>query len=167
MNVIQIPPSGVPAHFPIEVPAPEGMTTLGGIRVYFLFQNVRPDVFVPKLYEGDSSGAELPMMDSASGQKSLTRISQFQEARPAPMQVVVSVNEGGSLEPGNTVTIYAWGAQTESGTGALNPDEGGEPSVMTDTIEVGQVEILTWPEWNRLTGENQKSPGGQESPEGS
>src|SRR5690606_20688714 len=58
------------------------------------------------------------------------------------------------LQAGSTVTIYAWGAQTESGTGALNPDEGGEPSIMTDTIEVGTVQVVTSQEWNRMTGAN-------------
>lgn len=156
MTTVQIPPSGVPATFPFTVPAPEGMSTLGGIRVLFTFAVARPDVFVPRL---TGSGGEYALMDSAMGAKSLTRIAQFAHSVAAPVDVEVDVNNGGSLEPGNTVTVYAWGAQTESGTGALNPDEGGEPSTLTDTIEVGTVEVLTWEDWNRLTGANQGETG--------
>ncbi len=156
MTTVQIPPSGVPAVFPFSVPAPEGMSTLGGIRVVFTFAVARPDVFVPRLTVG---GTEYALMDAAMGQTSLTRIVQFAQSIAAPADVQVAVNDGGSLEPGNTVTVYAWGAQTESGTGALNPDEGGEPSTMTDTIEVGTVEVLTWEDWNRLTGANQGEGG--------
>lgn len=157
MTTIQIPPSGVPAHFPVNIPAPEGMDTLSGIRMLFTFAQARPDVFVPRLRKG--SGEEISTSDGAVGPKSVTRIAQF-PAAPAPLAVVLSVNEGGSLEPGNNVTVYTWGAQTQSGEGALNPDEGGEPSTTTDTIEVGTVEVLTWTEWNRLTDESQQEPTG-------
>lgn len=156
MATIQIPPSGVPARFPIEIPAPEGLTTLGGVRVYCTFSLERPGVFVPRL---SVEGAPYDLMDSAMGPLSITRISQFPQPVAAPASAEISINEGGSLLPGNTVTVYAWGAQTESGTGALNPDEGGVPSVMTETIEVGTVEVLTWEDWNRLTGANQGEGG--------
>lgn len=157
MTVIQIPPSGAPARFDFEIPAPDGLPTIGGVRVYFTFATERPAVFVPRLVVG---GEVYDLMDSALGPLSITRISQFTQAVPAPVEAEISVNEGGSLTPGNTVTVYAWGAQTETGTGALNPDEGGESSVMTETIELGTVEVLTWEDWNRLTGANQGEPTG-------
>lgn len=156
MASVQIPPSGVPATFTFEIPAPEGMSTLGGVRALFTFAVARPNVFVPRLR---LNGIEYGMVDSAMGSSSLTRISQFQAPMAAPASAEISVNEGGSLQPGNTVTVYAWGAQTESGTGALNPDEGGEPSTMTETITVGTVEVITWEEWNRLTGANEGQEG--------
>lgn len=152
MTTIQIPPSGVPANFDFEVPAPEGMSTLGGIRIHCVFALARPDVFALRLRVDDE---EQFTTDSAMGAKSITCITQFEPSRTAPLQARLSVNEGDSLQPGNNVTVYAWGAQTESGTGALNPDEGGEPSLMTDTIELGTVEVITWEEWNRLTGANE------------
>lgn len=152
MMTIQIPPSGIPARFPLTIPAPGDLETLGGVRVYFLFNLARPDVFLPRLI---LDGVSRDLMDSALGPTSITRITQLPYSVPAPAEAEISVNEGGSLQPGNTVTIYAWGAQTLSGVGALNPDEGGEPSTMTDTIEVGTVEVVTWQEWNRMTGANQ------------
>ncbi|AXH66226.1 hypothetical protein SEA_SATIS_65 [Streptomyces phage Satis] len=152
MLTIQIPPSGIPARFPLTIPSPGDLGTLGGVRVYFLFNLARPDIFVPKL---SIDGIPYALMDSALGPTSITRIAQFSSSIPAPVDAEISVNEGGSLQPGNTVTVYAWGAQTLSGVGALNPDEGGEPSTMTDTIEVGTVEVVTWQEWNRMTGANQ------------
>lgn len=157
MTTIQIPPSGVPARFAFEIPGPGDLTTIGGVRVYFTFGLARPDVFVPRLR---INGQDYDLSDSATGSLSLTRICQFLEPVDAPAQAEISVNEGGSLLPNNTVTVYAWGAQTESGTGALNPDEGGQPSVMTETIEVGTVDVLQWEEWNRITGANQGEEGG-------
>lgn len=156
MTTIQIPPSGVPASFDFEVPAPEGMSTLGGIRMHCVFALGRPDVFALRLRV---DGEEQFTMDSAMGAKSITRITQFEQSRQAPVQAQLSINEGGSLQEGNNVTVYAWGAQTESGVGALNPDEGGVPSSMTETIELGTVEVLSWLDWNRLTGANQGEEG--------
>jgi hypothetical protein len=154
---IQIPPSGVPAYFSLEIPKPGDLETLGGVRVYCTFALDRPGLFVPRLSVG---GDPYDLMDSAMGPLSITRIAQFPQPVAAPASAQISVNEGGSLTPGNTVTVYAWGAQTESGAGALNPDEGGEQSVMTETIQVGTVEVLTWEEWNRITGANQGEPSG-------
>lgn len=156
MTVIQIPPSGIPANFDFEIPAPEGMSTLGGVRMHCVFALARPDVFALRLR---IDGVEQSTMDSAMGPKSITRITQFQQSKNAPVQARLSINEGGSLQQGNSVTVYAWGAQTESGVGALNPDEGGNPSSMTDTIELGTVEVIPWQEWNRLTGANQGEEG--------
>ncbi|MCP9209711.1 hypothetical protein [Streptomyces cucumeris] len=158
MTTTQIPPDGTAAEFIFEVPAPGDLTTLGGIRLYFTFGLERPTPgnFSPNLYV---DGDKLNLSDRAMGPLSITNISQFQEPLDAPAQAKVTVNEAGTLSPGNTVTIYAWGAQTESGSGALNPDEGGEPSVMTDTIEVGTVEVLTWQQWNQLTGGSQAISG--------
>lgn len=154
MTSLQIPPSGVPAEFTFEVPAPDGLTTLGGVRLHFTFAVGRPasGLFFPRLLLG---GERHTLSDSAMGARSITEICQLPEALQAPLQVRVTVNEDGSLEPGNTVTVYAWGAQTENGEGALNPDEGGNPSLLTATIEVGQIRVLTWEEWNRVTGANQ------------
>lgn len=157
MTTVQIPPSGVPARFTFEIPAPGDLTTIGGVRVYFTFGLARPEVFVPRLKIGEEV---FDLTDSAMGPLSITRICQLTKPVAAPVQAEISVNEGGSLVPNNTVTVYAWGAQTESGTGALNPDEGGQPSVMTETIEVGTVDVLQWEEWNRITGANQGEEGG-------
>jgi hypothetical protein len=156
MMTVKIPPSGIPARFPLEIPRPGDFTTLGGVRVYFIFTQGRPDVFVPQLL---IDGEQQTLMDSALGPVSITRIAQFTEPIPAPVPAQISVNTGGSLQPGNNVTIYAWGAQTASGRGALNPDEGGEPSTLTETIEVGIAEVVTWQEWNRMTGGNQGEEG--------
>lgn len=154
MITIQIPPSGVAATFPVEIPRPGNLETLGGVRVYCMFALARPDLFTPGLTIG---GVERNLPVSATGPSALTFVAHLQEPVDAPAQVEISINEANSLEPGNTVTIYAWGAQTESGQGALNPDEGGQPSTMTETIEVGVVEVVTWQEWNRMTGGNQGS----------
>lgn len=157
MTTIQIPPDGVTAKLPFEVPAPGDLTTLGGIRVYLTFGLEQPSTFYPKLLVG---GENRTLSESASGPLSRTYIAQFPEALDAPQQAEIWINEGTTLDPGNDVTVYAWGAQTASGTGALNPDEGGEPSVTTDTITVGTVQVITWQEWNRLTGANQGGGGG-------
>lgn len=157
MSTQQIPPDGVAAEFGFSIPAPAGMDTLGGVRLYFAFEDAPPGTFVPQLFVG---GVRRELSGAGSGPSSLTFIAQLPTALPAPATAALIVNGSTHLEPGNDVTVYAWGAQTESGTGALNPDEGGEPSVMTDTIEVGRIEVLTWPEWNRLTGANQGEPTG-------
>lgn len=152
MNTVQIAPDGVPGELFFEIPAPADLPSLGGVRLYFTFDLARPNPFEPQLYLDE---VQYPLMVSAGGALSMTFTCQLPRAAAAPAQARLVVNEGGHLDPGNTVTAYAWGAQTRSGTGVLNPDEGGEPSTLTDTIEVGQVQVLTWPEWKRLTGENQ------------
>lgn len=152
MSTVQIAPDGVPAEFPFEIPAPPDLSSLGGVRLYCTFDLAKPSPFEPHLY---LNGVQYPLAVSASGPLSMTFACQLPEAVEAPAQARLVVNESGHLDPGNTVTVYAWGAQTRSGSGALNPDEGGEPSVMTGTIEVGQVQVLSWLEWKRLTGENQ------------
>jgi len=152
VTTVTIPTDGVPASFTFEVPAPGDLTTLGGIRLYFVFSGQVPNPFVPGL---TLEGTPYDASQTASGPTSRTFAAQFPEALSAPQEAVLTVNEGSVLQAGSTVTIYAWGAQTESGTGALNPDEGGEPSIMTDTIEVGTVQVVTWQEWNRMTGANE------------
>lgn len=152
MTTVQIPPESVPAEFSFDIPAPDGMTTLGGVRLYFIFAVERPESFFPYLH---INGERKALSESGVGQTSYEMIAQFPESIPAPARAKVTVNGEGHLDPGNTVTIYAWGAQTASGEGALNPDEGGEPSSRTTAIDVGQVEVLTWPEWYRLMGQNQ------------
>lgn len=152
MAVVQIPPDGVSADFSLEIPGPGDLETIGGIKIYFLFNIPRPSVFTPVLTIG---GVEHPLSDHAMGPTSITQVLQLQQSLPAPVQAELSVNRTESLPPGTTVTIYAWGAQTESGEGALNPDEGGQPSTMTETIEVGTAEVITWQEWNRRTGADQ------------
>jgi len=152
MTDVQIPPDGVIAKLPFEVPQPGDFPTIGGVRVYFVFGQDNPSPFYPKLLIG---GQSVAFSESASGPMSRTFVAQFQEALNAPQQAEVWVNDGITLQPGCTITAYAWGAQTEYGTGALNPDEGGQPSTMTETIELGTVTVLTWPEWNRLTGANE------------
>lgn len=151
MATIQIPPSGQVAEFGFNIPAPPAMVNIGGVRLYFTFAVARPENgnFAPLLLL-DFDDEPVPLSDSAVGLSSVTKICQLDPAIFAPITARLRVNETGELEPGNTVTIYAWGAQTPSGTGALNPDEGGEPSMMTDTIEVGTVEIVTWEEWYRI-----------------
>lgn len=152
MTDMQIPPDGVIAKLPFEVPQPGDFPTIGGVRVYFTFGQDNPSPFQPRLLLG---GVNYTLTESATGPMSRTFIAQLPAPLDAPQQAEVWVNEGISLDPGCTITAYAWGAQTESGTGALNPDEGGEPSTMTETIELGTVTVLTWPEWNRLTGANE------------
>jgi hypothetical protein len=156
MATVQIPPSGVPAEFSFQVPAPSGMDTLGGVRLYFLFATVRPNPFFAALLV---NGEPTDMMDSSVGSLSIDRIAQFADALDAPISITLKVNDGSTLDPGNNVSVYAWGAQTETGTGALNPDEGGNPSSLTETIEVGSVEIVSWQVWNRMTGANQGEEG--------
>ncbi len=152
MTTIQIPPSGLAAEFTFGVPAPDGMTTLGGLRLYFTFAIARPPLFSVELA---LDGVAMDTAVSGSGPVSLVQIAQFQTALTAPAQAVLRLNGTSTLDPGNTVTAYAWGAQTASGSGALNPDEGGQPSTLTAVIEVGSMEVLGWPEWNRLTGADQ------------
>lgn len=151
MATIQIPPSGHPAEFGFDIPAPPAMLNIGGVRLHFTFAIGRPENgdFSPALFL-DVNEEPVPLSDSAVGPSSVTKICQLNPSLFAPVTARLAINGTGELEPGNTVTIYAWGAQTASGTGALNPDEGGEPSETTDTIEVGTVEILTWEEWYRL-----------------
>jgi hypothetical protein len=158
VSTVQIPPEGVPAEFAFEVPAPDGMSTLGGIRLHCTFSQGRPEDFF-SLYL-DLNGERCSLVRSGEGATTLTYVSQFHEAVAAPLHAAVTVNQWSHLDPGNTVTLYAWGAQTESGLGALNPDEGGEPSSMTATIDVGTVEVLEWADWNRLTGANQGEQAG-------
>jgi hypothetical protein len=153
MTTVQIPPDGASATFDFDVPAPDGMDTLGGIRLYFTFAQKRPEG--PFSVSLEIDGVQRDLVQTATGVSSLIYISQFHETTPAPLRATLTVNRWGHLDPGNTVTVYAWGAQTESGTGALNPDEGGESSSMTATINVGTVEVLSWLEWNRLTGANE------------
>lgn len=158
MTTVTIPPEGTPAEFTFDVPAPESMNSLGGIRLYFVFGQARPDSsFSVSL---DVDGVRRDLTQSGVGPTSVTYVSQFHEVVPAPIRARVIVNQWSHLDPGNTVTLYAWGAQTESGTGVLNPDDGGEHSSMTATIEVGQIEVLDWLDWNRLTGANQGTPVG-------
>lgn len=158
MSTVQIAPDGVPAEFTFSVPAPDGLATLGGVRLYFTFETSRPDVFAPHLY---LNGTPCGLANSANGAKSATFTCQLPTALQAPVEARLVVNEGEHLDPGNTVTIYAWGAQTESGVGALNPDEGGEPSLMTGTIDVGQIQVLSWWDWNLITrGESELPPAG-------
>lgn len=154
MTTVQIPPNGVAADFPFSVPAPDGMSTLGGIRLMFSFTSGAPDLntFSTLL---DVGGEDRGLWDTASGATSVTRATTFHPALAAPADMTVHVNTSGTLQPGDSITVYAWGAQTESGTGVLNPDEGGEPTSFSETIEVGTVEVLDWTEWNRLTGANQ------------
>lgn len=149
----QIPPDGTAASFEFEIPAPEDLTTIGGVRLYFAFGLQRPDPgrFFPRLY---LDGENVSLAEAATGPLSYTRIAQLPAALAAPVLARVTVNEDGSLEAGNSLVIYAWGAQTASGNGALSPDEGDQPSTMTPTIEVGEIDVLTWQEWNRLTGGN-------------
>lgn len=150
---VQIPPEGVPALLDFGIPAPEGMGTLGGVRLYFTFSQGRPSGLFPVGLELD--GSPCVLMEAGVGPGSLTFVSQLPQGVPVPAQARVTVNEGGHLEPGTMVNVYAWGAQTASGSGALNPDEGGESSILTGTIEVGRIEVLSWQEWNRVTGANQ------------
>jgi len=153
---MQIPPSGVTAKLPFEIPPPGDLPTIGGVRIYLTFSQDNPSVLYPALRINDENWT---LSQSGGGPMSKTYISQFPESLPAPQQAELWLNEGITLQPGCTVTAYAWGAQTESGTGALNPDEGGQPSLMTDTIELGMVEVITWQEWNRLTGANEGAEG--------
>lgn len=149
MPTIQIPPSGYPAPFGFNISAPPAMYTIGGVRLHFTFAAGRPEngSFAPTFA---LDGVPIPLTDSAVGPSSVTKICQLNPALFAPVTAQLVINQAGELAPGNTVTIYAWGAQTLSGSGALNPDEGGEQSFMTDTIEVGTIEILTWEEWYRI-----------------
>lgn len=155
-TIVRIPPDGVPAEFEFEVPAPGELTTLGGVKLYFSFEQDRPSFgdFFPRLY---LDGERATLSDSAMGPLSYTKVCRFDESVPAPAQMKVTLNEEGALKVGNTVHIYAWGAQTESGTGALNPDEGDQPSILTDTIEVGVIEVMTWQEWRRLNDGNRST----------
>lgn len=152
MSDLQIPPSGVIAKLPFEISQPGDLPTIGGVRVYFTFGQDNPSPFYPKLL---IDGVNHTLAESASGPMSRTFVSQFPESLDAPQQAEIWLNDGITLEPGCTITGYAWGAQTESGVGALNPDEGGESSTMTDTIELGTVTVLPWLDWNRLTGANE------------
>ena len=159
MTDLQIPPEGVPAEFTFNVPAPAGMTTVGGIKVRLTFVQGRPQGFFSAALYVD--GEPVSPMDGGAGPDSAVHLCQIQDgAVAAPARVRVVLNDGSHLDPGNTVTVTAWGAQTEKGVGALNPDPGNNPTVLTGPLQVGTVEVLDWPEWNRLTGANQ----GQEEP---
>lgn len=149
---MQIPTDGVIAKLPFEIPSPGGLSTIGGVRIYLTFSQDNPSVLYPRLVIG---GENYTISQSAGGPMSKTYVAQLPEPLSAPQQAELWLNEGTALQPGCVITAYAWGAQTESGTGALNPDEGGEPSLMTDTIELGTVEVITWQEWNRITGANE------------
>lgn len=152
MTNVQIPPDGVTAKLSFGIPGPGDFPTIGGVRVHFVFEQANPPVFYPRLLIGN---VNYNLSQSAGGPASKTFTAQFPVPLDAPQQAEIWVNEGITLQPGSTITGYAWGAQTESGTGALNPDEGGEPSTMTDIIELGTIEVITWPEWNRITGANE------------
>lgn len=154
---MQIPPDGVIAKLPFEIPQPGDLPTIGGVRVHFVFTQSNPSIFYPRLL---IDGESYNLSQSAGGAMSKTFVAQFPTSLDAPQQAEVWVNEGITLQPGSTLTAYAWGAQTESGVGALNPDEGGEPSTTTDTIDLGTIEVITWPEWNRITGANEGLEGG-------
>jgi hypothetical protein len=158
MTTIQIPPSGTPADFPFDIPAPDGMSTLGGVKLMFSFTSGAPDLatFGTVL---EVAGTEYGMWDTASGPTTVTRATTFSQGLAAPASSVIHVNSSGALQPGDSITIYAWGAQTESGKGVLNPDDGGEPTSLSATVEVGTVQVLDWTEWNRITGANQGEAG--------
>lgn len=157
MTDLQIPSDGVTARMSFEMPAPGDLPTIGGVRVYLVFGQYNPSVLYPRLMVG---GASYDLSQSAGGPMSKTFVAQFPVSLDAPQQAELLINEGVTLQAGTTITAYAWGAQTESGTGALNPDEGGEPSTITETIELGTVTVLPWLEWNRLTGANEGLEGG-------
>lgn len=154
MTTVQIPPSGVTADFTFDIPAPDGMSSIGGVKVMFNFTSGAPD---PAIFSAalEVAGAAYGMWDAASGATSVTRATTFGQGIAAPASSALHVNDSGTLQPGDAITVYAWGAQTESGNGVLNPDDGGEPTSLSPTVEVGSVEVLDWTEWNRLTGANQ------------
>lgn len=158
MTTVQIPPNGVTADLPFDAPAPEGMSTIGGVKLMFAFTSGAPDLntFSSLLDVGNTDHA---LWDVASGATSVTRATTFSQPLTAPVGMTVHVNSSGTLQPGDALTVYAWGAQTESGTGVLNPDDGGQPTSLSETVEVGSVQVLDWPEWNRLTGANQGEAG--------
>lgn len=149
--MIRIPPSGVAAELTADIPSPPGMDTLGGVRLVFSFDYLRPEDFTPRLRVGET---EVPLEEVAVDPSSLTWAARFEEPMPGPVQVVVSVNDGpGLIEPVSVVSVYAWGAQTADGAGVLDPAAGeSNPTYLTDLVEVGQVRVVTWGQWDEITG---------------
>lgn len=152
ISPVIIPPDGVPAVLPVELPQPGDFDTIGGVKLRFDFGGPRPALFSPGL---KISGVSKPVSDKAVGPNSATFISQFSVSVAAPAQGEVIVNESQALAPGTTMTVYAWSAQTPSGEGALNTDGGGEPTTLSSAVEVGSVEVVTWQEWNQRTDADQ------------
>lgn len=149
---IDIPPDGTAAEFPLELPRVGDFETVGGVKIYFVFDRSYPNPFRPSVVIGETRHF---LSDYAMGPVSLTKTLQFPQSLPAPVQMVLTVNARDTLPVNSTITIYAWSAQTESGQGALNPDEGDNPSILSDTVEVGTVTVISWQEWNRRTGADQ------------
>lgn len=145
MNVQQVPPSGVPAVFTVEVPAPEGMDTVAGVRLRCVgtanATGLRPVVKV------DGDRGYILSRNTVPGGRTWDVIFP---AHPAPASVEITCDFHLEQPENSSLTLTAQGAQTETGAVPMNPDAGGDPTFFGGSVEVGRIEILSWLEWRRL-----------------
>jgi hypothetical protein len=145
----EIPPDGVSAEFDVEIPIPSGLDYINGIQIRFAFELDIPTQFFPV---ATLDGEEIPLDEYARDVLSLTRVGQLPKSFSDAVHLSVSINGEGHLAPGNSVTIYAWGVQILKNADFPGPATVSNPTTLDDAIEVGVVEVMTWPEWYRLTG---------------
>lgn len=147
MPTVQIPPNGVPATFTVEVPPPDGLDSVAGVRIESSWSGGRSVYFTPRL---DVGGERQSVYGAGTTPTGRAWIAIF-PSQPVPATVQLTVTfTGASPEPGSTVTLTVQGAQTQTGEPPLNPDAGGAETFYGPVVEAGTVEILSWEEWNDL-----------------
>jgi hypothetical protein len=145
----EIPPDGVSAEFSVDIPIPSGLEYINGIQIRFAFETDIPAQFFPV---ATLDGEDIPLDEYARDVLSLTRVGQLPESFSGTVSLSVAINREGHLAPGNSVTIYAWGVQILKNADLPGPATVSNPTTLDDAVEVGIVEVMTWPEWYRLTG---------------
>ncbi|MFE0472506.1 hypothetical protein ACFW2V_12920 [Streptomyces sp. NPDC058947] len=149
MNTVAIPPDGVPAEFFVDVPVPPGLEYINGVQIRYSFElNVPPQFFPTASLESE----DVPLSEHSRDVLSVTRVGQFSKNSSSAARLRIAVNEEGHLDPGNTVTIHAWGVQMLDNADLPGPATISNPTTLEDATEVGIIDVTTWPEWYRLTG---------------
>lgn len=149
MSVAQIPPDGSPAEFEVDVPIPAGLEYINGVQIRFAFEQNIPTQFFPTV---SLDGQDIPLDEYSRDLLSLTRVGQFPQEATGTVRLKICINEEGHLDPGNTVTIHAWGVQMNENADFPGPATVSNPTTLKNAAEVGTVEVITWPEWYRING---------------
>jgi hypothetical protein len=122
---------------------------INGIQIRFAFELEIPTQFFPV---ATLDGEEIPLDEYSRDVLSLTRVGQLPESFLDTVHLNVSINGEGHLTPGNSVTIHAWGVQILKNADLPGPATVSNPTTLDEATEVGIVEVMTWPEWYRITG---------------